>query len=123
MWIYMKDGFFSVIEHPDSKKHVLVRARVKGDIEKVFGNCTTGSVQFTPDSDYRFRAAVSKAKFGSVLLSQSQLINYKNFKNAINDKERREYWYEQVWDTMVMMQDNLATMDEALEATKTAQKV
>lgn len=122
MWIYMKDGFFSVIQHPSSKKHVLIRARVKGDLEKVFPE-VGGSVEVTPDSDYRFRVPLSKSTFAAKLGEHALMIDYNNFKNAINDKERREYWYEQVWDTMVMMQDHLATMDEALEATKTAQKV
>lgn len=110
MWIFLKGGFFSVIEHPDSKKHVLIRARVKGDIEKVFPDA--GGAEMTEDSDYRFRAPLPKASLAAALANQATLINYKNFKNAINDKERREYWYEEVWNTMANMQDHLATLED-----------
>lgn len=110
MWIFLKDGFFSVIEHPDSKKHVVIRARVKGDIEKVFPE--NGGVEMTEDSDYRFRAPMTKDRFASHIAQQATLINYKNFKNSINDKERREYWYEEVWNTMANMQDHLATLED-----------
>ena len=105
MWIYLKEGFFSIVEHPENKKYFLVRARAKGDIEKVFPDA---QVQHTPDSDYAYRAPFIKGEAIAALAQKMSLINYKNFKDAIDDKDRREYWYNRVWDDMAMMQEHLA---------------
>lgn len=112
MWIYLKDGFFSIVEHEKSNRHVVVRARVKGDLEKVFNGSFVEGPTFTPDADYRFRATIEKSSFAKVLAGQAAMIGYKNFKAAINDKERREYWYGRVWDDMSNMQEHLSMMEE-----------
>ena len=36
MWIQFNNAFLSIVENREKKKELLVRARVKGDIEKVF---------------------------------------------------------------------------------------
>ena len=40
MWIFLNNSFLSMVENRNNKEELLVRSRIKGDIEKVF-----------PDSD------------------------------------------------------------------------
>ena len=36
MWIQFNNAFLSILENRDNKLELLVRARIKGDIEKIF---------------------------------------------------------------------------------------
>ena len=36
MWIQFNNAFLSIVENRDNKLELLVRARIKGDIEKIF---------------------------------------------------------------------------------------
>ena len=36
MWIFFNNAFLSIVENRDNKFELLVRARVKGDIQKIF---------------------------------------------------------------------------------------
>ena len=36
MWIQFNNAFLSIVENRDNKLELFVRARVKGDIEKIF---------------------------------------------------------------------------------------
>jgi hypothetical protein len=54
MWLFAKHGFFSIVEHRADPRNLLVRARVKGDIEHYFPDA---KVTQTDDADYLYRAA------------------------------------------------------------------
>jgi hypothetical protein len=58
MWIIAEDGFLSMVECRDDSNCLLVRARVKGDIEHYFPDAT---VIRTDDCDYLYRAIIRKA--------------------------------------------------------------
>ena len=59
MWIQFNNAFLSIVENRDNKLELLVRARIKGDIEKIFPEVEV----FENDSaDYKYRALISKAK-------------------------------------------------------------
>lgn len=56
MWLYCKSGFFSAVRHTDNENTIHVRARFKGDLErlcKVHG--VTPKVATTPRNDYKCR--------------------------------------------------------------------
>ena len=36
MWVQFNNAFLSIVENRDNKLELLVRARIKGDIEKIF---------------------------------------------------------------------------------------
>ena len=105
MWICLKDAYFSVVQNtnkPDTE--VLVRARFRGDIEKVFGaDCPA---MHTPSHDYPFRFFMDRKHFERIMLNETQNIDYSNFKNeadkfakAGGDK-RRAQAYHQMWTVM-----------------------
>ena len=58
MWIQFNNAFLSIVENRENTTELLVRARVKGDIEKVFPEA---DVFEDNNADYKYRAFISKA--------------------------------------------------------------
>ena len=67
MWIFLSDTMLSVVEKPDDRKRgtLTVRARVAGDIEKVFPDA---KVEADKGTDYRFRARIPRELFRRIRL-------------------------------------------------------
>ena len=102
MWICLTDAFFSIVEHWDDENTLVVRARFKGDIEKVFGQ-DKGEVHFTPQNDYPYRAHLERDEVAEVIKGEVNNIAYGNFKNeahrqaATDQDHRRVAAYHDVW--------------------------
>jgi hypothetical protein len=104
MWIFLNNSFLSVID-PKAKytggggpvsSTLLVRSRIKGDIEAVFPKAI---VTETPDRDYRFRASIPREKVAEAMLDAVNGIDYSNFKGSVPDKARHDA-YAGVWGVM-----------------------
>lgn len=106
MWVFMNDAFFSVVKDREVETGVVVRARIRGDLENVFGS--NHSVMETEDSDYRFRMFLDQEFVANVIAERVGNINYDNFKNSIDkrDFERKSY-YTKVWSVMFDWQERL----------------
>ena len=93
MWIFLNDGFFSIIEPPKGTPgdRLLVRARNRGDIERVFG--LNVKVQRTPNRDYLYRALLDRTQVAVVIANHIAAIDYGNFKDSIPDQ--REFDLQQ----------------------------
>lgn len=100
MWICLNQAFLSIVNHPEDPDLLLVRARRPGDIEHVFPEAT---VLRMPGRDYLYRAAIERAKVGSVLASQAPKIDYPNFKNSVANAELHDA-YAKVWGVMAGLQ-------------------
>jgi hypothetical protein len=98
MWIMMNNAFFSIVENENNKSELLVRARVKGDIERVFKDVQSFQDE---NADYKYRAFVDRTKVTLKIAEQVAVINYGNFKNSIpsNDIDRHRA-YIKVWGAM-----------------------
>jgi hypothetical protein len=106
MWIMLSDSFVSIVVTPDTPRdHLLVRARSKGDIEKVFGDV---KVTKTPKSDYLFRAYIPKVTVAETISAAISGINYDNFKNTVVDDDRHDA-YLRCWVAMHDFQKERAT--------------
>jgi len=103
MWIFMNDAMLSVVTNRDDSDSLMVRARVRGDIEKVFPLAEPYQV---PRSDYAWRAAVPREKVAEVIARRLLDIDYDNFKDSIDplDKPRKRA-YTSVWVDMARYQD------------------
>lgn len=73
MWLFLPDSFYSVRAYDPEKggiavdePHVVVRARVEADIEKV-RNATHGSFDLSHGSDYRYHLAVPASEWARFL--------------------------------------------------------
>ena len=58
MWVIMNKAYFSIVENKNNQEELLVRARVAGDIERVFPDA---EVLKNTGADYLYRASISKS--------------------------------------------------------------
>ncbi len=93
MWIQFNNAFLSIVENRDNKLELLVRARIKGDIEEIFPEA---DVFEDESADYRYRAFISKAKVAERMTLKMKEINYGNFKNSVKETNRKNA-YGNVW--------------------------
>ena len=100
MWIQFNNAFLSIVENRDNKSELLVRARVRGDIEKIFPDA---DVFEDENADYKYRAFISKAKVAAKMMFKMTDINYDNFKNSVKEFERRNT-YSKVWMELKKLQ-------------------
>ena len=86
MWLFFSDAFLSVVadKADPSGDRLLVRARRRGHIERVFPEAEVFSVA---GADYTFRAWLPRARVASACMEQVESIDYVNFKDSIDDPE------------------------------------
>lgn len=101
MWLFSKHGFFSAVQNYNDENLIHVRARFKGDLERL---CKTYGVEpnvvETPHGDYPLRMDFDRKKWGEIVKGEAEAIDYINFKNAVHDGTERDYAYFKVWDVL-----------------------
>lgn len=103
MWIFLKDGYLSVVDKGDtSGRTLLVRARRKGDIEAVFPKA---QVIEGGGTDYAFRARIDREEVAARIADSIRGIRYGNFKGAVSDDARHDV-YMGVWQVMYRYQQD-----------------
>lgn len=100
MWICLNDAFLSIVSKDCPRDSLLVRARRKGDIEKIFPEAV---VRMTKGTDYRWRAVVKRAVVVDALSGEVGRITYDNFKDSVTDKKLHAA-YLRVWSAMADLQ-------------------
>ena len=100
MWVFLSDAMLSIVEHRGDPALLMVRARVNGDVERVFPN---EDVLTTPEGDYRFRASIPREEVAAALTAAVEDIHYDNFKNTVADHARHDAYLD-VWGAMMRMQ-------------------
>tara|TARA_X000001036_G_C20363038_1_gene677280 strand:- start:159 stop:464 length:306 start_codon:yes stop_codon:yes gene_type:complete len=93
MWIQFNNAFLSIVENREKTIELLVRARVKGDIEKVFPEA---DVFEDNNADYKYRAFISKVIVAEKIMLKVTEINYDNFKNSVKEIKRKKV-YGNIW--------------------------
>ena len=110
MWIFLNDAFLSAVEHRNDPNLLLVRARVSGDLQRVFPDLAK-NVQKTTKADYRFRLAVDRTRFMEALNQEVGRIDYGNFKKSVKEFDRHEAYLD-VWSAMYGLQQDRAVIDD-----------
>lgn len=105
MWLFTKNSFISVVQHRERPNDVMIRARRRNHLVRLFPKREKQIVK-TPSADYMWRLVVSKKELSKVL-SEYILRNltYDNFK-AAQDPDG-SYWMEflhEVWGAGHKMQ-------------------
>lgn len=78
MWIFLCDSFLSIVDRgAPSGQTLLVRARRRGDIERVFPGA---AVVENAGTDYAFRARIDREQVALTMAEQVSEIRYPNFK-------------------------------------------
>jgi hypothetical protein len=104
MWIFLPNSMLSIVEKPGDRATgtLTVRARVAGDIERVFPDAmvTEGA-----GTDYRFRATVPREKVAQAMHDAVMGIGYGNFKAQVKDRQRHDA-YMRCWQAMFAYQQS-----------------
>ena len=107
MWLVTTRGFYSVVENHDDPEGLLVRARVREDLESLADLIPGLGVEETPERDYRFRAAVTRDAWATAAAELAREIDYPNFKNAVAERQgsSRAHVYSGVWGILLRLQE------------------
>ena len=100
MWLFCKSGFFSAVEHWGNPGVIHLRARFRGDLERlraVHGLEMVTRIVESPGCDYPFRMDLGKELWQMVLAKEAKDIDYTNFKDAVHDGTVRDEAYLAVW--------------------------
>jgi hypothetical protein len=107
MWLYTKQGFFSIVHKPPCKKdELLVRTRCREDIEALSqkllqSNNFNGTIIKSPNSDYAYRMAVPRSILAPFMADLMEELDYSNFKATIHHRDRlRHDAYLKCWEAM-----------------------
>lgn len=101
MWIMLNDCFLSIVKKDCPRHSLLVRARRRGDIEKIF---LDASVVVTSTADYRYRAVVESRAVADAIAGEVLRISYDNFKDAVDDDALHNA-YLRCWSAMIAIGD------------------
>ena len=96
MWLYISDGFLSIVAHRDLPMRLLVRARHPEHIQALLPDVEQSVLQ---SADYPFRAVVHRTVVQRALASYMMAMEYDNFKNSITDEPYHDVCLD-VWTTM-----------------------
>tara|TARA_B100000242_G_C42970022_1_gene450066 strand:+ start:308 stop:619 length:312 start_codon:yes stop_codon:yes gene_type:complete len=102
MWVFLNNSFLSIVENRNNKEELLVRSRVRGDIDKIFPDSNIFEME---NSDYKYRSYIKKIEVSEKIREIVTNINYDNFKNSISKSEdQRHSSYLNVWNEMRKLQ-------------------
>jgi len=92
MWIFLNDAALSIVKDRSDPARLMVRARVVGDIERIFP-----SAHETEEADYRYRASILRSDVSATLAQRAESIDYDNFKNSCDTPRHNAYM--NVWES------------------------
>lgn len=105
MWICLNDAFLSIVNKDSERGSLLVRARRKGDIERIFGTiCPDLKVSRDVNADYLYRASIPTEKIIEAMEGEVRRIVYPNFKASVKEDDLHNA-YMRVWTAMSGIQN------------------
>lgn len=117
MWVFTTVGFFSVVEKFDNPKTLVVRARVRTDLDELRKQFIPklGITRATKGTDYPYRATCSRSVFSNGLKRIVKALTYKNFKSEVRKTHglEREHMYHQIWSVMYNAEKKLTKKEES----------
>lgn len=105
MWLFTKNSFVSAVQHRNQPNTLIVRARRKQDLVRLFPK-KAKQIERTPDADYLFRVTVSKKEFAKRMADYiQQELTYDNFKGAQDsDTPNWMRFLHEVWHSAYNLQ-------------------
>mgnify|MGYP001244664373 CR=1 FL=1 len=93
MWIFTKDGFYSVVQKSNQKGTDLltVRSRYKSDMAKLIKSLKIPEDMLLKEAgdDYEYRVVVEKSVLADYMKEQVMLIDYSNFTHEIELRNKK----------------------------------
>ena len=66
MWVFLPDGFFSIVAHRHEPENVMIRARNAQHLDHLFPGCEVTELD---QADYRYRTVLPRNDVGACYLS------------------------------------------------------
>ncbi|GFK94679.1 hypothetical protein NNJEOMEG_02526 [Fundidesulfovibrio magnetotacticus] len=89
MWIFTRDGFFSIAATRFCQPgEVAVRARKIEHLERMMArHDVTADILTFSESDYRYRIQIPRETFARILAEEALSLDYNSFKDAMAESE------------------------------------
>jgi hypothetical protein len=106
MWLFTRNGFYSVVRDKADARHVQVRARIENDLEKLtsFVRNAVGvelpTIISTPNADYAYRIVIEQSLWVRIASALAGDVNYTNFKDEVHGEDDRDAAYMRIWSAM-----------------------
>lgn len=98
MWIFLRDGWFSIVRHKDKPGFLLVRSRRRSHLQAVFPDA---EVYHIVTADYPWRANIKTETVSEIIKQQTLDIDYTDYKGTIGFKEPKLYnVLQDVWSLL-----------------------
>jgi hypothetical protein len=112
MWLITESGFYSAVEHREDPDRILIRARDRGDLERLVELVDSLSGAPTPrivemeDADYLYRIEVFRQEWIDACAAMAGAVNYANFKSMVGERRGhdRAAVYGRVWSVLLTLQ-------------------
>lgn len=101
MWVFLADSFLSIVATPEDPDLVKVRARFRGDIERVFPEA---KVEAWTGTDYAYRTTLPRSRVAEAMAQAVMDIRATNFKAWVRERWRHDA-YMRVWSVLAEEQD------------------
>lgn len=104
MWVFTESGYLSIVAHTEWRDKLLVRARVRRDLEIFLqrAGVPLDEICSTPEADYGFRAVVDRCVVARTMAELIGTIQYPNFKGRIQQTQgqARLRTYHEIWEVL-----------------------
>lgn len=104
MWVFLNNAFVSIVEDRNEPHWLLVRARRREDITRVFPGA---QVKETENADYLFRAWLPRPEVSRGLSHAVSGIDYSNFKGSIRERDLSGVCHRVWWDVLPLQRPGL----------------
>ena len=106
MWLFTKHGFFSAVKNYNNGDYIHVRARFKGDLDRLCEayNLVPNVVK-TPKGDYPYRMDFPREIWAFIVKREAESIDYTDFEVAVRDGSKRYRAYLEAWTVLHKYQD------------------
>ena len=94
MWICLNNGFLSCIADPLDPRSLIVRARRKIDLVRVFGR--NAEIAEAPQSDYRWSISVGRQEFKKMMNAFIDAIAGTDLTDSVTDRDLHQM-YQRFW--------------------------
>jgi hypothetical protein len=100
-WIMFTDSFLSIVADPIARDTLIVRGRIRGDIERVFPKAKVRSIA---GRDYAFRTNLPRRVVADAIAARVFDTPETNFKGGTTENDRHDAYYR-CWHAMADLQE------------------
>ncbi len=112
MWIFTLDGFFSAVQDRNDPGQIMVRSRLRVDLEKMLARLEMKETEILAwvGTDYAYRVFIPRSAWRGYLEMMSDGLDYTNFKAAVveHQDQGRSAAYYSVWRRLYDWQEQSA---------------